>query len=99
MSRQLVSPSIEVVADVVCSWCFEFQWDRIETVSNPFDAHRQVNDHPGSAEVRADEQQSRRRGVSGVPTFVVNGEALLPGAQEPELLASILGPALTGVAR
>ena len=35
--------------------------------------------------VRADEEQVRRLGVSGVPCFVVNGRVALSGAQPPGL--------------
>jgi predicted DsbA family dithiol-disulfide isomerase len=49
----------------------------------------------GASEVVADERQARAEGVSGVPTFFVDGEPMASGAQKPELLASVLGPALT----
>ncbi len=48
----------------------------------------------GAAEVRAEAEFARLQGVTGVPTFFVDGEPLMSGAQKPELLASILGPVL-----
>jgi len=47
----------------------------------------------GAAEVAHDEAESRGHGVSGVPTFFVDGEALTSGAHPPEVLAAILAPA------
>ncbi len=46
------------------------------------------------SDVLAEEREARTLGVSGVPTFFVNSQALISGAQKPELLASVLGPAL-----
>jgi predicted DsbA family dithiol-disulfide isomerase len=48
----------------------------------------------GAGEVTADERNARAQGVSGVPTFFVDGVPIASGAQKPELLASVLGPAL-----
>jgi predicted DsbA family dithiol-disulfide isomerase len=48
----------------------------------------------GSAEVRAEERQARARGVSGVPSFFIDGVPITSGARHPELLAADLGPAL-----
>lgn len=48
----------------------------------------------GRSEVLADERQARAQGVSGVPTFLVNGQPVMSGAQKPDLLASVLAPAL-----
>jgi predicted DsbA family dithiol-disulfide isomerase len=48
----------------------------------------------GASEVVADELQARTQGVSGVPTFFVDGAPIASGAQKPELLASVLGPVL-----
>jgi predicted DsbA family dithiol-disulfide isomerase len=48
----------------------------------------------GANEVAADELQARTQGVSGVPTFFVDGVPIASGAQKPEVLASALGPAL-----
>jgi predicted DsbA family dithiol-disulfide isomerase len=52
----------------------------------------------GSDEVRADERQARARGVSGVPSFFIGGVPITSGAQHPELLAAVLGPALDSTA-
>jgi len=43
-----------------------------------------------TAEVRADEQQARELGITGVPTFVVNGTRGVSGAQAPERLLQLL---------
>ncbi|WP_372613143.1 DsbA family oxidoreductase [Halomonas sp.] len=40
----------------------------------------------GRAEVKAGLDQARRLGVSGVPTFIINGTTGLSGAQPPEAL-------------
>ncbi|MFQ3788991.1 DsbA family oxidoreductase [Halomonas sp. A29] len=40
----------------------------------------------GRAEVRAGLEEARRLGVSGVPTFIINGTTGLSGAQPPEAL-------------
>jgi len=48
----------------------------------------------GRNEVLAEERKARAQGVNGVPTFFANGEPVMSGAQRPELLASVLGPAL-----
>ena len=49
----------------------------------------------GEGELHSEENDARRRGVSGVPTFFLNGEPITSGAHPPELLASVLGPALS----
>ncbi|MEV4183686.1 DsbA family protein, partial [Streptosporangium canum] len=36
--------------------------------------------------VRADEDEARRRGVSGVPSFVITGRRIITGAQSPDVL-------------
>jgi predicted DsbA family dithiol-disulfide isomerase len=48
----------------------------------------------GAGEVADDERHARAQGVSGVPTFFVDGVPIASGAQKPELLASVLGPVL-----
>lgn len=40
----------------------------------------------GRAEVKAGLEQARRLGVSGVPTYIINGKTGLSGAQPPEAL-------------
>ncbi|MBI3408516.1 MAG: DsbA family oxidoreductase [Planctomycetes bacterium] len=47
----------------------------------------------GSAEVREEEQQARRMGVSGVPFFTVNGVPFASGAQKAEVLSRFLSEA------
>jgi len=44
----------------------------------------------GREEVSHDEAEARAQGVSGVPTFFVDGEPLTSGAHPPQLLASML---------
>ena len=44
----------------------------------------------GSAEVAAEEEVAMRAGLSGVPTFVLEGRVLFSGAQSPELIAQAL---------
>jgi predicted DsbA family dithiol-disulfide isomerase len=39
----------------------------------------------GVREVRAEEEESRRRGVDAVPFFIIGGRFAVPGAQEPEV--------------
>jgi predicted DsbA family dithiol-disulfide isomerase len=48
----------------------------------------------GATEIARDEEQARAQGVSGVPTFFFNGEALTSGAHPPQLLAALLAPAI-----
>jgi len=44
----------------------------------------------GSAEVAGEEEVAMRAGLSGVPTFVLDGRALFSGAQSPEMIAQAL---------
>ena len=44
----------------------------------------------GSAEVAGEEEVAMRAGLSGVPTFVLDGRVLFSGAQSPELIAQTL---------
>lgn len=48
----------------------------------------------GAAEVLAEENRARVEGVSGVPTFFLNGAPITSGAHKPQVLAALLGPAL-----
>jgi predicted DsbA family dithiol-disulfide isomerase len=48
----------------------------------------------GTAEVARAEEDARAQGVSGVPTFFVNGEPVTSGAHPPQLLAAMLSPYL-----
>ncbi|MBI1789536.1 MAG: DsbA family oxidoreductase [Acidobacteria bacterium] len=47
----------------------------------------------GGAEVREEERQARRMGVSGVPFFTVNGVPFASGAQKAEVLSRFLSEA------
>jgi predicted DsbA family dithiol-disulfide isomerase len=44
----------------------------------------------GSDEVRLEEQAAMAAGISGVPTFILNGEPLFSGALKPELIVARL---------
>jgi predicted DsbA family dithiol-disulfide isomerase len=44
----------------------------------------------GAAEVAAEEEVAMRAGLSGVPTFVLNGRVLFSGAQPSEVIAQAL---------
>lgn len=48
----------------------------------------------GLDEVTNDEATAKAQGVQGVPTFFVAGKPITSGAHPPQLLASMLGPAL-----
>ena len=50
-----------------------------------------LNGTVGSAEVAAEEEVAMRAGLSGVPTFVLDGRVLFSGAQPAELIAQALG--------
>ena len=41
-------------------------------------------------DIRARDANSRERGVTGVPTFILGNQHVLPGAQPPELWAQVL---------
>ncbi len=42
------------------------------------------------ADIRARDAHTRERGVTGVPTFVVGNQHVVPGAQPPELWAQVI---------
>lgn len=42
------------------------------------------------ADIRARDANARTRGVTGVPTFVVANQHVLPGAQQPDLWAQVI---------
>jgi len=44
----------------------------------------------GVEAVREEESRARRRGVQGVPFFLINGATAISGAQSPELIAATL---------
>ena len=53
-----------------------------------------LNSDSGIEEVIAERNNSRARGVGGVPTFFMNGVQIACGAQSPEILASVTQSAL-----
>jgi predicted DsbA family dithiol-disulfide isomerase len=53
----------------------------------------------GTAEVSAEEDIAKRAGLSGVPTFVLDGRVLFSGAQPPELIARALAQMAHGPGR
>ena len=53
----------------------------------------------GADEVRHEEQASMAAGISGVPTFILNGEQLGSGALKPELIAERLSEAVMSHAK
>jgi predicted DsbA family dithiol-disulfide isomerase len=58
------------------------------------DASEILHSDIGKQEVTAEELRARTAGVNGVPTFFVNGAPITSGAQQPEVLARLLGDAL-----
>lgn len=54
-----------------------------------------LDSHATLAEIEADAAEGRQRGVSGTPTFFVNGQ-LLVGAQPFEVFANIIEPLVIG---
>lgn len=48
----------------------------------------------GTAEVRAQEETAMRNGISGVPTFLLDGAELFSGGLKPELMAARLREAI-----
>ncbi len=51
------------------------------------------NGNQATQEVKAEEEFARRQGVSGVPSFFINGTLITSGAHKPEQLAQMLAPA------
>ena len=43
-----------------------------------------------SRDLRAEEERSRRMGVTGVPYFIIGGRYAVTGAQDPAVLRSVL---------
>ena len=52
------------------------------------------SENQGTKEVTAEEQNARRQGISGVPSFFIGGNPITSGAHKPELLAQVLAPVL-----
>ena len=57
---------------------------------DPAEAARALNDGELDAVVTAGEQQAWDWNISAVPAMVVNGQYLIPGAQDPETYARLL---------
>jgi predicted DsbA family dithiol-disulfide isomerase len=57
----------------------------------------QSND--GAAEVQAEEAIAQNAGLSGVPTFVLDGRVLFSGAQRADLIAQSLREITAGAAQ
>jgi predicted DsbA family dithiol-disulfide isomerase len=53
----------------------------------------------GTEEVRLEAETAKMGGISGVPTFILDGEELFSGAMKPELMAARLREAATAHAR
>ena len=49
-----------------------------------------MNGEAGSSEVRLESAKARMSGISGVPTFLLDGEILFSGAMKPDLMAARL---------
>ncbi|SDF74244.1 Predicted dithiol-disulfide isomerase, DsbA family [Limimonas halophila] len=46
--------------------------------------------------VQAEDQEARSAGIQGIPTFILNGEYALSGAQEPKVLHNLFDVGRTG---
>jgi predicted DsbA family dithiol-disulfide isomerase len=53
----------------------------------------------GTDEVRLEAERAKMSGISGVPTFILDGEELFSGAMKPELMVARLREAATANAR
>ncbi|MBV1902399.1 MAG: DsbA family oxidoreductase [Marinosulfonomonas sp.] len=51
---------------------------------------RLLSSQADADDIRARDANARKRGVSGVPTFIISNQHVLPGAQLPELWAQVL---------
>ncbi len=51
---------------------------------------RLLDSDADAADIRARDAHTRERGVTGVPTFVVGNQHVVPGAQPPELWAQVI---------
>jgi predicted DsbA family dithiol-disulfide isomerase len=60
------------------------------------DVDRFIRGDDGLSGVRADDERAHRLGVSGVPTFLVNGRVAFSGAQSPEDFLSAFRSASVG---
>jgi predicted DsbA family dithiol-disulfide isomerase len=57
---------------------------------DPVAAGAALDDETLAAAVRAEEREARELGITAVPTMIVSGRYLIPGAQEPETYAKLL---------
>ena len=69
--------------DTLATCAAEVGFDRDEVLAY-LDSDR------GTAEVRADIAQAADLGISAVPTYVVNGEWAVPGAQDSDTFVTVL---------
>ena len=69
--------------DVLADCVAEIGFDRA-TVVDFLESDR------GVAEVRMELDDAHRNGITAVPTYVVNGEWAIPGAQEPDTFVQVL---------
>lgn len=69
--------------DVLADCAAEVGFDRDE-------AHEFLASGRGTDEVRAELDVASDNGITAVPTYVVNGQWAIPGAQEPETFAKVL---------
>jgi predicted DsbA family dithiol-disulfide isomerase len=66
----------------------------VQSGLDPMLVERFLASDSGRGEVLADARRARVQGINGVPTFLVNGQPVMSGAQKPDLLASVLAPML-----
>jgi predicted DsbA family dithiol-disulfide isomerase len=60
------------------------------------DSRRVLESDAHAADVRADEDEARELGITGVPFFAVNDQYAIPGAQSASVIRSVLDRALAG---
>ena len=103
--------NIEVYSDLICPWCYigrrrleaGIDIGKNEVLAkvaadaglSEKDAKRFLESDQGRNEVLEEEQEGRRRGLNGVPFFVINGIPAFSGAQRPgtfvEAFRQVLG--------
>ena len=69
--------------DVLADCAAEVGFDRDEIVAF-------LSSDRGAAEVAAELAHAHENGITAVPTYVINGQWAIPGAQEPETFAQVL---------
>lgn len=60
--------------------------------------HRLLASDADAEEIRARDANAREKGVTGVPTFIIAGQHVVPGAQQPELWSRLIDEITTQVA-